>query len=52
MTSFLIEKDSGLKRDEVINKHKKLSIDSRVVLPSISHNPIWGKSTMRIQIQN
>ena len=43
MTSFLIEKDSGLKRDQVINKHKKLNIDSRPVFPSISQYPIWGK---------
>lgn len=43
MTSILIEKDSGLKRDEVINKLKKLNIDSRPVFPSISQYPIWGK---------
>jgi perosamine synthetase len=42
MTSFTLDSDRGVTRDELILELKKRGIDSRPVFPSISQYEIWG----------
>jgi perosamine synthetase len=42
MTSFTLDPERGVSRDELILELKKRGIDSRPVFPSISQYEIWG----------
>ncbi len=42
MTSFTIDPERGVSRDELISELKKCGVDSRPVFPSISQYKIWG----------
>lgn len=42
MTSFTLDPDRGISRDELISELRKRGVDSRPVFPSISQYEIWG----------
>jgi perosamine synthetase len=44
MTSITINEGSGIERGDLIKHLKNNNIDSRIVFPSISKYPIWGRS--------
>ena len=42
MTSFTVDPERGISRDELILELRKQGVDSRPVFPSISQFEIWG----------
>ena len=43
MTSILLNSETGIQRDKLIEYLRHKNIDTRPVFPSISQYPIWGK---------
>lgn len=45
MTSILLDKDSPIRRDELMLELKRRNVDTRCVFPSISQYPIWPRKS-------